>query len=158
MWPCVYICCISMVNWILCCVLVVVMVKFILEMKVGWIWFKLVLNRNVEDYVTLKWFCDIMEMKLSRCELWLWLMKLEDGNMLWMCMLTIRSFGWIMVLVENLYILYILWIFCKIMWNASELHLNGLELVNKYEMLILVWKCKVGVEVVMLCRKKDYLY
>ena len=38
---CVCACCMSMVSWILCCVLVVVMMEFILEMKVEWIWLKL---------------------------------------------------------------------------------------------------------------------
>ena len=95
----------------------------------------------VEDYVILIWFYDIMEMKLLRCELWLWLMKLEDGNMLWICRLNIRSFGWIMTLVESLYILYILWIYCRNDMKYFQITLQWSWLMMNMEMLILVWDC-----------------
>ena len=89
-------------------------------MNFGWSW-------NVEDYVTLEWFCDIMEMKLLRCELWLWLMKLEDGNMLWICRLKIWSFGWIMFWWKVCIFCISCEYFVEMIWNISKLYCDDLD-------------------------------
>ena len=60
-------------------------------------------------------------------------MKVEDGNMLWICMLKIRGFGWIMVWWKTC-------VFWGIIRKVSEMYLNGLELVDKYENVDIGWK------------------
>ena len=66
-------------------------------------------------------------------KLWLWFMKLEDGNMLWIFMLRIGSFEWIIVWWK-------FGIFCRIMGNVFGLYWNGLELVDKNENVDIGWK------------------
>ena len=65
-------------------------------------------------------------------------------------MMKVKSFGWIMVWWE----VCLVW---GIMRNVSEMYLNGLKLVDKYENVDIGWKCEVGMIVNALCRKKDYL-
>ena len=90
------------------------------------------------------WYCGN---EVVRCKVWWLLMKLEDRNMLWKCLLKIRSFGGIMTLVESLYIVYILWIFCGIDMKCFQIILWWSWLMMNVKPLRFVWKFEVKMEV-----------